>query len=279
LREPMVTSKYLVLFAFFWLFLGTFPASGVELRPDYPVLQERTLPLAAMVGESLRYDIAFLWFDRLAEGRISFSAGEKPGTYQAILEAKTLGVAAWLTSDRMQRYVSHMDVAPDGRLRSLTFESHIIKGNGKDRSDTTRLYTFDHRNHGIRYQRARNGKFYKDEQLPMSLDSPPNDILTAFYNFRAGFFGPIREGNHYAIPTFNREGNGEIRVEILSREERPDDPFFPPGGLLGRVFLDKEIMDTEGGAVYVWFDDLGRPLRGVVENVIGIGNVRGTLHK
>jgi len=255
------------------------PAGCVELRPDYPVLQERTLPLSALVGEALVYDIAFLWFDKLAEGRLSFAAGEAPGTYRAVLEAKTLGVAAWLTNDRIQRYVSLMEVAPDGRLRSLSFESHIIKGEGEGRSDTTRLYTFDYDNQQIRYQRARKGVFYKEQMLPMSSQAPPSDILTAFYNFRTGLFGPVRPGSSYTIPTFSRKGDETIRVEILTDEQRPDESFFPRRGMLGRVYLDKEVLDTEGGAVYVWFDDLGRPLRGIVENVIGLGHVRGKVRK
>jgi hypothetical protein len=271
----MMRAIRVILFSSVLLCLLASPSRGDELRPDYPVLQERHLSLSALVGESLVYDISFLWFEGVAEGRLSFAAGERPGTYRAVLEARTLGVAAWLTGDRVQRYVSLMEVGPDGRLRSLSFESHIIKGQGSERSDTTRLYTFDHSKHQVRFQRARKGKFYKEELLPMSRQAPPNDILTAFYNFRAGFFGPVKPGSRYTIPTFSRKGNEDIRIEILTDEERPADPFFPRGGLLGRVILDEEILDTSGGTVFVWFDDLGRPQRGIVENVIGLGNVRG----
>jgi hypothetical protein len=62
-------------------------------------------------------------------------------------------------------------------------------------------------------------------------------------------------------------------------EQRPEDSFFPRHGLVGRAILDEEILDTQGGTVYVWFDDLGRPQRGLVENVIGIGHVRGKLRE
>lgn len=267
------------LSALLLLGLWAAPAPGAELRPDHPVLQERPLSLPALVGEELSYDISFLWFDHLAEGHLSFAAGERPGTYRAVLEARTLGVAAWVTKDRRQRYVSLMEVGPDGRLRSLSFESHIIKGEGKKRSDTTRIYTFDHDKRQVRFQRARNNKFHHDELLPMAGEGAPNDILTALFNFRAGFFGPLKPGGRYTIPTFNRKANEKIRIEILADAERPDDPFYPRHGLLGRVFLDDEVLDTEGGAVYVWFDDLGRPSRGVVENVIGLGSVRGTVRE
>lgn len=270
---------YIFLFCFVLLWLPAAGPDGGEFRPDHPVLQERPLPLSALVGESLVYDIAFLWFDRLAEGRLSFLAGNQPGTYRAVLEARTLGVAAWLTGNRVQRYVSLMDTDPDGRLRSLSFEVRIIKGQADTQSNTSQLYTFDHDRRQVRFQQARNDRFYKEELLPMSGQEPPNDILTAFYNLRAGVFGPLKTGSRHAIPTFSRSGQQEIRIEMLTEEQRPNGAFFPHHGLLGRTVLDDEILDTRGGTVYVWFDDLGRPQRGLVKKVIGIGSVRGKLRQ
>jgi hypothetical protein len=272
-----VIARFILLFSAVLLYLPAPPVRGDELRAD--LLQQRPLPLSALVGESLVYDISFLWFKRLAEARLSFAAGERPGTYRAVLEAKTLGVAAWLTGHRVQRYESGMAVGPDGRLRANAFEARIIKGQGDARSDTSRLYTFDHDRRLVRFQQARNDRFYKEELLPMSGQEPPNDILTAFYNLRAGFFGPLKPGSRHAIPTFSRSGQQEIRIEMLTEEQRPNGAFFPHHGLLGRTVLDDEILDTRGGTVYVWFDDLGRPQRGLVEKVIGIGSVRGRLRE
>ncbi len=87
----------------------------------------------------------------------------------------------------------------------------------------------------------------------------------------------MRPGRDYVIPAFDKEGTSRIQVEILHPEERPDQPFFPDHGLLGRISVDEEVFDTGGGNVYVWFDEEGRPLRGIVENVLGIGDVRGAL--
>jgi hypothetical protein len=252
-------------------------AFGDELKADVPGLLQGPSPIEKMAGESLSYDISFLWFDRLAQGKLSFSRGDRPNAYRAVLEARTLGVAAWLTRDRIQRYVSEMEVGPDGKLRSLSHESRIIKRKGDNIKDRTSLYAFDYRKRQVRYQRARDGEFYKDVQLPMAEGDPPNDFLTAFFNFRAGFFGPIKEGRRYVIPTFDRDGTEEIVVEILFPRERPEDNFFPQEGILGRVSLDEEVFDTGGGLVYVWFDKYGRPAKGVVENVIGLGHVRGAL--
>ena len=234
------------------------------------------MPLSALVGESLVYDISFLWFDRLAEARLSLAAEKRPGTYRAVLEAKTLGIAAWLTGDRVQRYVSVMETAPDGRLQPLSFEFRIIKGKDGSYSNISRLYLFDHARRQVRLQRSRDDVFISEELLPMA-GRTPNDILSAFYNIRAGLLGPLKPGRNYFIPTFGRNGDEEIRIELLKEEQWPDEPFFPRPGLLGRAVVDDEIFDTRGGRVYVWFDDLGLPQRGMVENVVGIGSVRGKL--
>ena len=97
-------------------------AAQVQVGPE---------PLESMIGEALSYDIAFLWFDRLAEAQLTLERGERPGTLLAVLEAKTLGVAAWLTRDRVQRYESLIESTPEGRLRTLGYESRIIKGKGQ----------------------------------------------------------------------------------------------------------------------------------------------------
>ncbi len=236
-------------------------------------------PLEALVGEDLNYDIAFLWFDRLAEARLTFSQGEQAGTYRAVLEARTLGVAAWLTRDRIQRYESLMEVAPNGRLRTLTYESRIIKGKGKSRTDRGKKYTFDYLRNQVRFQRFREEQFLREEMLPMMADNPPSDILSAFYNFRTGAFGPVAPGGHYVVPAFSRKGDSDILVDLLTGNPRTANPFFPAGGLLAKVAVDPEVFDTGGGSVYVWFDNFGRPARGIVEQVIGLGDVRGTLRQ
>ncbi|BCR05736.1 hypothetical protein DESUT3_28050 [Desulfuromonas versatilis] len=258
------------------LLLATGKGMAAEAQPQAN-LSSGPAPLEALVGEVLTYDISFLWFDRLAEGELSLRPGERPGTFVATLEARTLGVAAWLTRDRLQRYVSHMEIGPEGRLRSLQHESLIIKGKGAEKSNRGKLYRFDYPGHRVVFQKIREGEVYGEQSLPMQAENPPNDILTAFFNFRAGFFGPVQSGQRFVIPAFSRKGEGEIVVEILTDRQRSKLDFFPKGGVLARVDVDEEVFDTGGGSVYVWFDNFGRPARGIVENIIGLGDVKGTL--
>ncbi len=249
-------------------------------RADAPDIDAASLSaptsLADMVGESLKYDISFLWFHHLAEAKLSLTPEGRPHIYKAVLEARTRGVAAWLTRDRIQRYVSRMKLGPDGKFHSLVHESHIIKGTGKNRVDRFKKYVFDADHHQVREKLVQNGKIRKEKVFPMG-KGEPNDLLTAFYNFRAGFFGKIVPGGHYVIPSFSHKGESDIIVDILPRDEWPHRDFFPSGGMLGKVSADKEEFGTGDGSIYVWFNKFDQPDMGVVEDVIGLGNVRGRL--
>ncbi len=261
------------------LLVGIGPASAAELHADLPELRAPARSIDDLIGEVFVYNIAFLWFDRLAIGRFSLEPAGPPRTYRAVLEARTMGVAAWLTGNRVQRYVSVMEQGPDGRLRSLSHESHIIRSQGDEVIDRTKRFSFDRERHEVRVEKLAGDRQVYLETLPMTGDLPPEDLLTAFFNFRAGFFGPIEIGRHYLIPTFNRKGPAVIRLDILTGDQSRELGLSPEGGYVCRLLVDPEIFDSSEGSIYVWFDDRLRPVRAVVENVIGLGDVRGSLQR
>ena len=252
-------------------------AGGQELTADVPVLESRQLSFQDLIGRDFLYDISFLWFDHLAKGHFRLQPGERPGTYRAVLEARTLGLAAWLTQDRVQKYVSLMERGADGRLRSLQYESWIIRRKKGKEVNRTKRFTFDYAKREVRIEKLADGKPMWQQVLPMVGDSPPNDILTAYFNFRDGYFGPIEPGKHYVVPTFNRQGAGDIEIDLLTRAERQALHLFPATGMVARLKVDPDIFDSEEGGIYVWLDAQMRPAQGIVQNVIGLGDVRGTL--
>jgi hypothetical protein len=230
-----------------------------------------------MVGETFSYDIAFLWFDRLAEGSLRFEEADQDGQYRAVLEAKTLGVAAFFTRDRRERHVSLMELTSNGGLRSLEFESTTSKGRGSSREDRVRRYIFDYENDKVYREQVRTGKKFKRDTYELQNRDFVNDVLTAFFTFRMGYFGAVEPGAHFDIPTFSRKGPASMTVDVLTAEERVGDPRFPAEGLVCRVHVDKEIFKTGDGRIYLWIDEQARPASGVVEKVLGLGDVRGTL--
>jgi hypothetical protein len=170
-----------------------------------------------------------------------------------------------------------MELTPDGGLRSLEFESTTSKGRGDSRQDRVRRYIFDYANDKVYREQVRTGKKFKRDTYELQNKKFVNDVLTAFSNFRMGYFGAVEPGAHFDIPTFSRKGPAFITVDVLTAEERVGDPRFPAEGLVCRVHVDKEIFKTGDGRIYLWIDEQARPAFGVVEKVLGLGDVRGTL--
>lgn len=263
------------LFISFGLLLAVFAvAEGQDLVADSG--SDQTINFISPVAELYRYDIAFLWMKQIAEAELSLQQVDETDRWQASLEANTLGVAAWLTSDRVQSYASLMQLADEEGFTSLRHDSNIIKTKDGQKRIRLKSYLFDHKQQKIIQKVNRNGRQKEDLVLPMPT-AKPNDILTAFYNFRQGVYGPLIKGAKYRIPTYSRKGTSEIIVEVLADQRRPRKPKFPKPGLLLKVQIDKEVFDTDKGIVYVWLDELGRPAQIVVEDVIGMGDVRCTL--
>ncbi len=233
-------------------------------------------PIQSLVGESLAYDISFLWFDHLAEGSIQLFRGEKPGTFLVVLEAKTLGLAAFFTRDRVEKYQTLMEIGASGLLQPLWYSSHTIRGSGKSRSEKTTKYTFDYKTNQVRYQKLKNGHTYDDKLYPLEKNRPLFDILSALYNLRLGFYGNLGK-DHLQIPTFHRKGPQDIVVDPLKNMSKKDRKFFAADPIQCRILVDPSVFGTKGRDILASFDNLMRPQKGIIKNVIGLGDVRGQL--
>lgn len=225
------------------------------------------------------YNLDFIFFRNLAEGELKLETTDNPDVLRAELVGRTLGIAAWLTGDRTQRYTAFMEKQKDGSLRSLTFESQVVKRKNGRWKTTHKRFRFDERRHRVFLEKARNGIFSVDKQFEFQEGQSPVDILTGFYNLRAGRYGEVRSGRRLQVPTVTSKGFGQIEVAVLTPEEGREIGFFPKEGILLQVTLDPEVFETSAGGMYIWFDETGRPARGAVEDVIGLGDVKGFLRE
>lgn len=242
--------------------------------PAHPLTTEK---IRTLVGEDYRYSIDFLLFDNLADGGLRLVAEPQPGRYRAELVGRTLGVAAWLTGERTQRYTAIMEEAEDGVLRSVVYESAILKRKDGELSNRSKRYRFDYQAGKVYLDKGVDGNFKMVEEYPLPPGQTPVDILTGFYNLRAGVYGPLVPGSRLQIPTFTTKGVSIISVEVLEKPAPATQAFFPADGTLLRIKVDPEVFDTGDAHLYAWLDPSGRPTRGIVENVIGMGDVYGNL--
>ena len=107
---------------------------------------------------------------------------------------KTRGFTAWLTKDRVQTYETRMRQRADGRLETLTHESLIDKGSGKKRKRRSKYYRFDEKSRQVIVEQRGDGKVMWNKQIPITEEPFPVDILTAFFNFATGVYGPFERG-------------------------------------------------------------------------------------
>lgn len=244
-------------------------AEQVESEDSFPTIEE-------LVGTNLGHKIGFLWMNHIANGSFSMKAGDEPDTYRARLVGKTRGTAAWLTSDRMQAYETLMKKLEDGRLITLTHDSTIERGKGKKKKIRTKHYIFDPVDETITVSKIANGELWWTKDLPFE-GAMPVDILTAYFNFVTGVYGPIKPGVTYSFPAFGGKIVGQMTIKVLSDDQRPDSSFFPDGGILCQAIVDPEVFDTSDGVIYIWYDDEGRPARGIIQDIVGMGDIRGVM--
>jgi len=251
---------------------GGLLAAETELASLTP---ERMLP--SMDGEHHAYTLDFLVFGDVAEGRLQLTSETTPGRYRIELFARTLGVASWLTGDRNHRYVSVVEADDKGRLRTVSYEASVHKRKSGEWKNRLKNYRFDYAAGKIYQEKGEDGELAPGLVFELPAGPPPVDILTGFYNLRSGVYGRLTPGAHLKIPSFSSRGFGSIDIEVLTGTERLNKPFFPVTGTLLRAKVDPEVFETKGADMYVWFDEAGRPARGLVEGVVGIGDVYGHL--
>jgi hypothetical protein len=248
--------------------LATFTAAE-EIPLKFPSIEQ-------LAGTNYHYKIAFLWMSHIADGSLSLAKGEKTDTYRVRLRGETRGISAWLTSHRVQTYETLMQKQKSGRLITLTHDSTIMKGEGASKKIRTKHYIFDPEQNAITVSKLANGDIWWEKSIPFTGDVPV-DILTAYFNLVTGVYGEISPGMTFIIPTFGGKKVGVINIEVLTDGQRPDMSFFPKDGILCRFTVDKEIFDTGDGTILVWYDDAGNPARGIIKDIIGLGDIRGTM--
>jgi len=232
-------------------------------------------PVKNLIGEDRLYYIDFLFFSHLGEGTLKLNATDQPDIYRAELVGRSIGIASWLSGDRIQTYVSTMQLMPDGSFSSLEHVSLVKKKKQGKLKRYRKICQFDCEKGTIQVEKVKEGRVTASETLHIPEGKNPVDMLTAFYNLRLGVYGELTRGNKIFIPTYSSKGFTEIEVTVLTAEEQKKKRNFPADGLLLKAVVDPEIFETKTGSLYVWFDEKGIPARGIIEDMIGLGDLNG----
>ena len=223
-------------------------------------------------GESLHYNISFLWFDNAATAEVKFF--KTRNRYFSTLEASTKGFVGFFTSYRKHFYKTEFEIIENGKsLRPLSFIRKVTIG---DHSEETH-HKFNYLQKKHTWSKIVNGDELENGSDDIPTDKGFHDILTAFYNVRNGSYGPLTKGNSFKIKTIPEKGHDEISVHILSNQE--EENFRALEGrekkeeLLLNIVVPKEIFKTETGELMVWSSTHYIPVETTVKDYILLGDL------
>ncbi|MBI4388710.1 MAG: DUF3108 domain-containing protein [Nitrospinae bacterium] len=255
--------------------------SASPANDDLPGLYDSFEPkgdIRRFDGETLHYDISFLWFDKAATAAVSFY--KLDGQYQALLVAETKGFVGWFTSYRKHVYKSTFDIVDNGeRIRSNKFEREVVIGD--DVEKTTHSLDYAERKHG--WRAFKNGALTDQGTEDIPPDVYFDDILAAFYNFRNSAYGKLAKGATFKINTIPEKGVKEISIFIKTEKEeetvRVQQIRKKTEELLLRVIIPKEIFKTKTGELLFWSSKNYIPLETTVVDYVLLGDLHARFVK
>ncbi len=229
-------------------------------------------------GETLYFDISFLMFNQAATAEVRFF--EKNGVYRSRLVAQTKGFIGLVTSYRQHTYEATFDVIDGGRrLRAVAFLRQVVNGDQLVRTE----HTFDYKRRLHRWTDFANGKKTSagEEVIPDGV--PFDDVLTAFYNFRNGVYGPVKQGAAFSIHTVPEKGHDTIEIAVHSAADEENERQATGRNAKDEFLIDikvpKEIFNTETGRIRLWSSRHLIPVESIIEDVILLGDLHANFNR
>lgn len=223
-------------------------------------------------GETLYYDISFLWFENAASAKVSFF--EEHGKYFSVLEASTKGFVGFFTSYRKHFYKTEFEVIDNGRtLRPKTFLRQVTIASTIE--TTKHKFDYSHRLHT--WEKRLNEEEVDNGQNELPAEGAFNDILTSFYNIRNSVYGKLGKGKKFIIRTIPEKGHDKISVHIWPEQDqerfRIEEGRREKNAMLLNIIVPKEIFKTETGELMVWSSKHYIPTETTVKDYILLGDL------
>ena len=223
-------------------------------------------------GKRYNYDVCFWWFNPAGKIYLSFQKRTGGRGYLALAGGRTTGFVGTLTRRMTFRYRAFMTYDQEAnRLISQRFEEESIQGRRTYRS----VRVFDHDAGIIHHLKPR--RYGEPREIREELPGPEMvDHLTAFFNWRAGVYGPPLPGRSYFIPTMPSHGNKETAVYFKSAEEtdrmrRVENTDLP---FLLDVRIAQRMVYSSDGRIIGWTDQEFVPHQFTIPGVRIIGTAR-----
>lgn len=210
--------------------------------------------------EELHYRVDVWFWQDAVRGRVILKrVGE--GRYVAELSGETLGVAAVLSGRRRDSYQTEM-VLRNGKLAPLIYREESRRRGRRHLKE----YRFNYAQNRLEMWQWEANSQKMSRKWQTDLTDSISDPISAFYNYRLGFLGPIRAGDTIRAPGIPYPKPEEIEVRIGPETE---------SGRQVMVSLINPAFEHQRGVVYVSFD--GNLVPTQAWSQVGLGKVSGKI--
>jgi len=218
-------------------------------------------------GEVLTFDISFWLFKNAAHARISLK--KNGDTYRAVMEGETRGFVGFLTRHVRERITSSMYFdARRGCFQPLTFQEEFTRGARTKKKTVT--FNHERRILTVTYEGA-SGK--KKTVTKKFFKTGCEDLLTAFYNVRLGYYGDMQKGTRVPIVVCTKEKASTMLISFPDGDKAvPQSPCN--GAHYVVVTMDKDLTHMASNQLTGWLSQDRVPLCGTIEDAYLLGDLK-----
>jgi len=219
------------------------------------------------IGEDLSYDISFWLFKKAVNARMTFLKTAQG--YEATIEAQTGGFVGFVTRHihETMKSVMRFDQSK-GRFQPLLFQEVLRQGE-RERKKTIE-FDYIKKVLIVTYEGTERKKKVIKKRLPKD---DVDDLLSAFYNLRLGYFGEIKQGKHFSMKVWVRESPSNITMFFPERYEKVDSKSCY-GKYFAMLSMDKSITNIASKKMIGWLAEDLTPLCGTVEDAYLFGDLK-----
>lgn len=226
--------------------------------------------LEGSVGMVLEYKASCSLLEDFASGQLWIQRVRASNKYLVVMQTRLHGVVGVLALQRTDLLASVVEwVAEEGRFVPLWHGDQVTRQGSWRR----KVLVFERG--GQAYTEHRLGPDGSRQRRADAKGRVLDDPLSAFLNWRAGAYGPLRPGQRFLIDNLARREPVTVRLTVASEDEarsrRP--PQRTEWQFLLTARLDKEVAEGVQGSLEGWLDAQWVPVFAVAKNVRFMGEV------
>ena len=250
------------------LLIALLAALGCFMKLPQAWAERSTQPSAPemFAGETLYYKIDFWLLRGSAAGELCFT--KTPGGYTALFEAETKGFLRLIAGHRKEIMESVMEYdQARQRLRPRIFTEIFIQ----NKLEFKRTLSFDYEKGSFTCTRTYPGGKPHVMQAALPEDGF-EDMLTLFYNFRMGCYGPRREGGALRVPVVMKEQPSFITIDFPGPGSKQRAKRFNAA-----LTMERNLTHARSKNLLMRLDDRGIPESALVIDAYFFGDLAITL--